>query len=159
MVRLISVVLALSLGACGGTGDANGGDAADIAEDGFDSPVLADDSVLQDDQACFAEIDIAEFFVTEIDRQWACEINSAAGTRFDEVFFDRRGTASTGSGDVWYWNRNLPSDEVNLASPGRPSALMTDIGSSNTVLFFRTINDAGVEQTYDCVLVSRETRS
>ena len=158
VARLVSVVLTVSLCACGGSGGASGGDAGAIAEDGFDSPMLADDFMPQDDQACLAEIDIAEFFLTEIDRQWACEINSAAGSRFDEIFFDRRGTATTGSGDIWYWNRNLASDEVNLASPGRPAALMTDIGSSNTVLFFRTVSDAGVEEVYDCVLVSREIR-
>lgn len=168
----IVMVLASTASACGGSG---GGDAGDIARDGLDNQVLAspmqqDDQILdesvmddpvmdglvQNDESCIADIDIAEFFLTETNRQWSCEVSSVVGTRFDELFFNRNGTANFASTGTWYWNRNLPADEINLASPAEPSTLITDIGSSNTVLVFRTINEEGVEEIYDCVLVERE---
>ena len=151
--NLSIVVLAVTLGACGGSG---GGDAGDIARDGLEdqSPVVTARQL--DDESCGADIDIAEFFLTEVDRQWACDISSIVGTRFDEIYFDRNGTANFSSTGNWYWNRNLPADEINLASPNESSAVMTDIGSANTLLLFRTINEAGVEENYDCVLTGRE---
>ena len=99
-VAAISVLL----GACGGSGGGSGivsGDAGDIAQDDLSDLVLAD-PVLQDDmQSCAVEIDIADFFLTETDRQWSCEISSVVGTRFDEVFFDRSGTANFASTGIW----------------------------------------------------------
>lgn len=150
---LLVTTLALALGACGGSGGSSS-DAEDIAEDDFSDPLTAS-SALQDDESCNAEIDIAEFFLTESDRQWSCEVSSIVGIRFDELYFNRNGTASFASTGVWYWNRNLPEDEINLASPAEPITRMTDIGSSNSVLVFRTINDASFEEIYDCVLTPR----
>jgi len=86
-------------------------------------------SLQQDDLSCAAEIDIADFFLTESDRQWSCEVSSTAGTRFDDLFFERSGTANM---------------------------LMTDIESANTQLMFRTISETGVEEFYNCVLAGRE---
>ena len=158
-VNFISLAIAVSLSACGG---ASGGDAEDIATDEFtalDDPQLAD-SIQQDDEfVCAAEIDIAEFFLTEVDRQWSCQITSLSGIRFDQLFFDRSGTAISATNGVLYWNRNLPGDEVNLASPNLPSMLMSQISSSNTVLMFNTVTSAGEEQSFDCVLVPREISS
>lgn len=113
-------------------------------------------SLQQDDLSCAAEIDIADFFLTESDRQWSCEVSSTAGTRFDDLFFERSGTANFAGSGIWYWNRDLPTDEVNLAAPGRPAMLMTDIESANTQLMFRTISETGVEEFYNCVLAGRE---
>ncbi len=169
------IVLASTVSACGGSG---GGDAGDIARDGFDdqvlvrpiqqdgqvlddvldAPVMDDpviDDLVQNDESCIANIDIADFFLTETDRQWSCEVSSVVGTRFDELFFDRNGTANFASTGTWYWNRNLPADEITLASPAEPSTLITDIGSSNSVLVFRSINEEEFEEIYDCVLVER----
>jgi len=79
LFNFISLAIAAGLSACGG---ASGGDAEAIATDEFtslDDPQLADDSIQQDDEfVCAAEIDIAEFFLTEVDRQWSCQITSLA---------------------------------------------------------------------------------
>lgn len=161
-LRIIPVSLALAAGisACGGSG---GGDAGDIARDEStpldDAPLVAD-SVPQDDGlVCDAQIDIAEFFLTEVDRQWSCQITSNVGIRFDDLFFDRNGTAVSANDGIRYWNRNLPDATVNLLSPTQPSMLMSEIGASNTVLMFNTVTPSGVEQSYDCVLVPREVSS
>ena len=160
-LRIIPVSLALAAGisACG----SGGGDAGDIARDEStpldDAPLVAD-SVPQDDGlVCDAQIDIAEFFLTEVDRQWSCQITSNVGIRFDDLFFDRNGTAVSANDGIRYWNRNLPDATVNLLSPTQPSMLMSEIGASNTVLMFNTVTPSGVEQSYDCVLVPREVSS
>jgi len=163
-LRLCTIGLscAIGLSACGGSagGTLDNSDAGAIATDEstpLDDPQLSPDSVQQDDElVCAAEIDIAEFFLTEVDRQWSCQISSLVGVRFDEIFFDRNGTAISATDGTWYWNRNLPGDEVNLASPDLPSMLMSGISSSNTVLMFDTVTASGVEQAFDCVLVPRE---
>ena len=163
--NVVCLAIALSLSACGGSsgGEVGGGDAGDIARDEstpLDDFPLAADSVQQDDEfACAAEFDVAEFFLTEVDRQWSCQVTSLAGIQFDELFFDRNGTAVSANDGIFYWNRNLPGLEVNLASPTLPSMLMSGISSSNTVLMFDTVTPSGEEQSFDCVLVSREVSS
>ncbi len=163
--------MTLLIAGCGGSGV---GDAQDIAVDSgasvaqpvtgeiVENPLVSDDPpaidlpIVQDDLACKAEIDIAEFFLTEADRQWSCSIESSAGFRFDDVFFDRRGTALFANDGIHYWNRNPESDSINLAAPGRTTLLMTDIASSNTTLMYRTVSDTGAEELYECLLVTRE---
>jgi len=131
--------------ACGGSsgGSLDNSDAGAIATEStpLDDPQLAADDMQQDDEfVCAAETDIAEFFLTEVDRQWSCQISSVAGTRSDELFFDRNGTVLSANDGIWYWNRNLPGLEVNLASPNLPSMLMSGIMSSNTVLVSREVS-------------------
>ena len=159
-IGFINLSIAVCLCACGGS---SGGDAGDIARDEstpLDDPLLDGENVQQDEPlACAAEFDVAELFVTEVDRQWSCQISSQVGIRFDELFFDRSGTVVSANDGIWYWNRNLPGLEVNLASPNLPSMLMSGIMSSNTVLMFDTVTPPGVEQTFDCVLVPREVSS
>lgn len=157
-------LLALGSAGCGGSG----GDASGVARDGLnqanlsqaDSSLVGQDGVLQQDSpTCSAEVDIADFVLTEIDRQWSCAITTEADTRFDNVYFSREGTAVFANDGVWYWNRFLPSDAINLAAPGESTRLMSEISSSNTVLEFKTTTGAGDEQRYDCVLVPREVNS
>ena len=166
-LRLCTIGLscAIGLSACGGSagGTLDNSDAGAIATDEstpLDDPLLDAENVQQDAPlACAAEFDVAELFLTEVDRQWSCQITSNVGIRFDDLFFDRNGTAVSANDGIRYWNRNLPDATVNLLSPTQPSMLMSEIGASNTVLMFNTVTPSGVEQSYDCVLVPREVSS
>lgn len=163
---VVLAVMVASISACGGSA---GGDTGDIARD-ESTPLLdpvQDDllqtgnSSLQDDMVLGNdEIDLAVFFLTEPDRQWSCEITSASSTRYDDIYFSRNGsadgTAVFASNGVWNWSKTVTGDEINLTAPNQASMLMSDISSSNTVLMFNTIEDTGVTQTFDCVLVFRD---
>ncbi len=141
----------LSLAACGG-GNSGDGLGADT-----DAGMPINQTIQQDAAlACDAPFDNAELLFTEIDRQWSCEITSAAGTEYSELYFGRDGTAVFNSNDTWYWNRKLPGNDIGLASPARPSKLIQNINSSNTLMSFSAMSEVGVSETYDCLLVTRE---
>jgi len=148
LVLLINSVVIAGLSACGGS---SGGKVADR------QPAQSEQTIPQDDAlSCDASLDVADFLITEIDRQWSCEITSNNGVMFDDVYFSRSGTAVFGNTGKWYWNRNLPSDDINLASPDHTSVTVSEISSSNTVLSFTSATPAGTSERYDCILVSRE---
>jgi len=182
----VLAILFASVSACGGSagGDTGSGDTGDIARDESTPlpdprPDLPPDSQpdpqpdpqqdpLQDDPQVVdegqqnnilpgeEEIDIAVFFLTAPDRQWTCEITSAASTRYDDIYFSADGTVVFASDGVWSWSKTVAGDEINLTSPDQSSMLMSDISSSNTVLMFNTSEEAGLAQTFDCVLTYRE---
>ena len=160
------IVLAAWLGvltACGGSSGTTSDDmTADLnSEDQAVIEMNAGLSVQQDDDllACDATIDSAEFLFTEIDRQWSCEIPTGAASLYRELYFSRDGTAIFSDNGTWFWNRKLPGDAIGLASPSKPSQLITDIRSTNTQITFTTTSESGQSQFYECLLVSRETSS
>lgn len=161
ILSLTTAILCFSVSACNSSDD--GSIMSDQAETlpgaGSSSPVTGDvqndsESVVEALQ-CDADFDHAELLFTESDRQWSCSVASAELASSDDVFFSRNGAASfTRFGQV-YWNRNLLTDEINIASPFIPSFVMKDITSSNTTLQFTVNADGEAGQQYDCVLVGR----
>ena len=167
---LISAALILALSACGGSSGGpddelaagtDGGAAGFVIDDG--AAELPPEQSLQDDQpANTVETsipDIADLLVTEIDRQWSCDITSDQASSFSTLFFSRRGTVLFGENDLRFWNRNLPLDQVNIASPTSVFSVISDIQNFNTLLSFTLTTEVGGTQTYDCVLTTREITS
>ena len=174
---LVCAAFALTaLGACGGS---SGGSsvlsdetvvgAVDVTDSQIDDVDLQgsvatdpqNDSLASDDAplVCDAPFDTAELLFTEVDRFWSCQIVSDNGTRFDEVFFSRTGTATFGSSGLNFWNRNLPGAEINRIAADGTVSVMRDIQSSNTTLSFETVLATGESGFYDCLLVPRSPLS
>ena len=165
---LVCAAFALTvLGACGGSSgetsvlsDETVIGAADVTDSQIDDVDLQD-SLASDDAplVCDAPFDTAELLFTEVDRFWSCQIVSDNGTRFDEVFFSRTGTATFGSSGLNFWNRNLPGAEINRIAADGSVSVMRDIQSSNTTLSFETVLATGESEFYDCLLVPRSPLS
>lgn len=165
MIKLTPVlclaILCFTLSACGSSGtDVDMSEVQDIQQ-GADSQSPGIGEVLSDDETegassqCDVDFDQAELLFTESDRQWSCSVSSTELASSDDVYFSRNGTAVfTRFGQV-YWNRNLPTDEFNIASPFIASFVMREINSSNTTLQFTLDADGETGQLYDCVLVGR----
>jgi len=166
---LIFAAVTLSLSACGGSSgqtETNLNAAADNADAGdgqadVANPVQADQS-LQNDQSpevteSFGDFDIADLVVTEADRQWSCDVTTEQASSFTTLFFSRNGTVLFGENDLRFWNRNLPFEQFNIASPTAPFSVISDIQNFNTLLSFILTTDTGVSEIYDCVLTARET--
>ena len=160
------VVAVTTLAACGGSSGGNDVfndetvSAASTADGIQNSPVTdppITDPLASDDAplVCDAGFDTAELLFTEVDRFWSCQIVSDTGTRFDEVFFSRTGTATFGSSGLNFWNRNLPGAEINRIAADGTVSVMRDIQSSNTTLSFETVLATGESEFYDCLLVPR----
>ena len=124
---------------------------SEVTDSAVTDVLASDDAPL----ACDAGFDTAELLFTEVDRFWSCQIVSDAGTRFDEVFFSRTGTATFGSSGLNFWNRNLPGAEINRIAADGTVSVMRDIQSSNTTLSFETVLATGESEFYDCLLVPR----
>ena len=128
---------------------------------GVTSPVGGEDTVLNDDESansaveCEAEFDDASLLYTELDRQWYCSVSSVDSVTSDELYFNADGTAVFSRYGQVFWNRNLPGDEINVASPFISSFVMRDIRSANTTLQFTSVSESEADQQYDCVLVGR----
>jgi len=149
LLALSGFVLAVS--GCGGGASSN----AMVTQA---EPVVFQDAAAQCLVTDIAD-DIAELLFTEIDRQWTCEIASADGMRFDDIYFSRTGFASLGSDNAWFWNRRLDDDAINLLSPTFGSLVLRQIESANTTLTFTSTSDMGVRESYDCVMVAREVEN
>lgn len=155
LLSFTALTFALTLSACGGS------DKPDRSDSGPQSGSDSQAAALEDGSAALPQcdgqpIDQAEFLFTEIDRQWTCSVTSSQLTSVDSVYFSRGGTATFSRfGDV-YWNRDLQSDAINIASPVTVPFVLRDITSANTTLQFNLSDDRGSEQFYDCVLVQRE---
>ncbi len=152
-----------ALTACGGS---SGVDSVDTisggpsAEDQAPTEINAGQNIQQDDvPACEATFDTAELLFTEVDRQWSCEIPSGAASTYSELYFSRDGTAVFSDNGNWFWNRKLPGDAIGLASLSKPSQLITDVRSTNTLVNFTVTSESGQSRYFECVLVSRETSS
>ena len=140
---------------------ANDSDAQPTEADQIDSQQMADiqsDSSEQQAVSCAFEFDVADLVVTEADRQWSCEVVSDQGSRFEDVYFLRSGTVIFGD-DLRYWSRNLPFEQINVASPASGYALISEIRSSNTLMSFIMIPESGMNLLYECVLTPRQTTS
>ena len=168
---LISAAVTLSLSACGGSSGqiesdfnetASGIDASGVLPDAADT-VQADQG-LQDDQSQFVtessdDFDIADLVVTEVDRQWSCDVATELASSFTTLFFSRNGTVLFGENDLRFWNRNLPLEQFNIASPTAAFSVISDIQNFNTSLNFILTSDTGISEIYDCVLTTRETNT
>lgn len=143
----------LTLTACGG--DNNSQMTQAPATGALQNDARQDES-LQCDAPTF---DIAELLFTESDRQWFCTVTTDTLTTEDQVFFSRNGTGTmTRFRDV-FWNRSMADQSISVASPFISPFVIRNITSSNTVMTFDLVTEAGRSEAYDCVLVGREPAS
>lgn len=172
---IILAPMVLFLSGCGGSSgaDASTDDTGVIANDSvntvsgneeqIDGQQMADlqndaSEQASNDASCEFEFDVADLLLTEADRQWSCEIVSDQASTYEDVYFQRHGTAIFGN-ELRYWNRNLPFEQINIASPITGRALIKDIRSSNTLMSFILTPESGTNLLYECVLTPRETAS
>ena len=82
-----------------------------------------DDSLANDDQAEIDQFDIAEFFFTEVDRQWFCSVTTAVSVFTDQLYLARTGEGRFERFGLVQWRRNETLDQLSLihiSEPTRP---------------------------------------
>lgn len=153
-LRIIVVISALSLCACGGSSSDT-----TVSPDTNTAP-LQDDVAGSDNtqMQCDAgdDFDIAELVYTETDRQWFCSVSSTAAELSDEVYFSRDGTATFSRFGLVYWNRDIEVQEIRIASPFVSTSVLRNVFSANTVLQFDLNSGDTLDEFYDCVLTQRD---
>jgi len=162
-IKLLLALCGLCVAGCSGS---SSDPAADLpAESGGNDPMTTHDDLLQSDvevadvSIADDEFDSADLILTEIDRQWSCEITSESSVYYEDIYFSPNGSAFLSARGTWYWNRSLPAPAFNLHSDTYPSMRFQNISSSNTFLEFDAVVENGLSESYSCVMITREVQS
>lgn len=124
-----------------------------------------DDSLANDDQAEIDQFDIAEFFFTEVDRQWFCSVTTAVSVFTDQLYLARTGEGRFERFGLVQWRRNEALDRIDIVAGVDNRFSLQEIFASNTVLEFQLVASAGggqgesqseAPELYECVLTTRD---
>ena len=124
-----------------------------------------DDSLANDDQADIDQFDIAEFFFTEVDRQWFCSVTTAVSVFTDQLYLARTGEGTFERFGLVQWRRNAALDRIDIVAGVDNRFSLQEIFASNTVLEFQRVGSASADQgesqseareLYECVLTTRD---
>ena len=128
-------------------------------------PDSIDDSLANDDQADIDQFDIAEFFFTEVDRQWFCSVTTAVSVFTDQLYLARTGEGTFERFGLVQWRRNAALDRIDIVAGVDNRFSLQEIFASNTVLEFQLVGSAGggqgesqseAPELYECVLTTRD---
>ena len=128
-------------------------------------PDSIDDSLANDDQADIDQFDIAEFFFTEVDRQWFCSVTTAVSVFTDQLYLARTGEGTFERFGLVQWRRNEALDQIDIVAGVDSRFSLQEIFASNTVLEFQRVGSASADQgesqseareLYECVLTTRD---
>ncbi len=114
------------------------------------------DPLANDDQTETDRFDSAEYFFTEVDRQWFCTVTTPVSVFTDQLYLARMGDAWFERFGLVEWSRNETLDQLEIVTGVDSSFSLREIFATNTLLEFQRHNEeGGVSELYECVLTAR----
>lgn len=101
--------------------------------------------------------DIAEYFFTEVDRQWFCTVTSSVAVFTDQFTLDRAGGGWFERFGQSEWSRHEALLQLEVETASGETFSIREIFATNTVLEFQRFDElTGASEIYDCVLTLRD---
>ena len=142
--------------------DANTEQTEQLLPDELSVNDIPGDSLVDDDSLDFSDpdpgnFDIAEYFFSEVDRQWFCSVTTPVSVFTDQLYVDRLGGGWFERFGLVQWTRHNEPDQLDIVTTVEDMFSLREIFGTNTILEFqRHVEDTEASELYDCVLTTRD---